>query len=51
MSTKKILTEHKNRKCKHPGCKNILSIYNHDNNCHIHLNRLHGKIELKDYEK
>ena len=39
MSTK-ILTSHKGRKCKYPGCHRVLSIYNHEVNCHVHLNRL-----------
>ena len=53
MSTK-ILTSHKGRKCKYPGCRRILSIYNHEVNCHVHLNRLSekarwdGSINLTD---
>ncbi|MDP2653753.1 MAG: hypothetical protein Q8Q08_06950 [Candidatus Omnitrophota bacterium] len=33
---KKIVTSRKGRKCKHPRCKHILSIYNHEAYCHIH---------------
>ncbi|MEW6009018.1 MAG: hypothetical protein AB1629_05230 [Candidatus Omnitrophota bacterium] len=35
---KKISTSHKGRICKFPHCKHILSIYNHEAYCHIHLN-------------
>jgi len=35
---KKIKTSHKGRVCKFPHCKQILSIYNHEAYCHIHLN-------------
>lgn len=34
---KKIRTSHKGRICKFPHCKRILSIYNHEVYCHIHL--------------
>jgi hypothetical protein len=34
---KKIKTSHKGRICKFPHCKHILSIYNHETYCHIHL--------------
>ncbi|MDD4941531.1 MAG: hypothetical protein PHE65_06485 [Candidatus Omnitrophica bacterium] len=33
---KKIRTSIKGRKCKHPGCQHILSIYNHEALCHVH---------------
>jgi hypothetical protein len=35
---KKVRTSHKGRKCKFPRCKQVLSIYNHEEYCHIHLN-------------
>ncbi|MDD2680370.1 MAG: hypothetical protein PHO03_06200 [Candidatus Omnitrophica bacterium] len=34
---KKIRTSLKGRKCKFPHCKHILSIYNHESYCHVHL--------------
>ncbi|MBU1125155.1 MAG: hypothetical protein KKC84_03940 [Candidatus Omnitrophica bacterium] len=34
---KKVKTSHKGRKCKFPHCKQILSIYNHEAYCHVHL--------------
>ncbi len=34
---KKVKTSHKGRVCKFSHCKNILSIYNHEEYCHIHL--------------
>ncbi len=49
--TKKILTSHKGRKCKSHGCKRILSIYNHDTHCHIHLNKLSGKTQWQNLDK
>ena len=33
-------TSHKGRKCRYPHCKQILSIYNHETYCHIHLSQL-----------
>lgn len=38
MLAKKISIEHKGRKCKYPGCKKSLSIYNHNTQCHAHIN-------------
>lgn len=32
-----IKTSPRHRKCKYPLCKNILSIYNHETYCHVHL--------------
>jgi len=37
---KKVKTSLKGRKCKFSHCKHILSIYNHEEFCHIHLDRL-----------
>lgn len=37
---KKQVTSRKGRKCKQPGCKRILSIYNHDVYCRIHIKDL-----------
>ncbi|MFH0856075.1 MAG: hypothetical protein V1869_06200 [Candidatus Omnitrophota bacterium] len=34
---KKIKTSLKGRKCRFPHCKHILSIYNHEAYCHVHL--------------
>ena len=34
---KKVKTSLKGRKCKFPHCKHILSIYNHEECCHVHL--------------
>lgn len=50
MSFKKIPTAHKGRRCKYPDCKRVLSIYNHDVNCHVHLNRLSEKARWEDGE-
>lgn len=51
MAAKPLLTSHKGRKCKYPGCKNILSIYNHEAQCHIHLNKSSSKMQLLLNEK
>lgn len=48
MCAQKILVSHKGRKCKTPGCKRALSIYNHDVNCHVHLNRLSQKAQWEE---
>ncbi|MDD5196740.1 MAG: hypothetical protein WC937_05185 [Candidatus Omnitrophota bacterium] len=37
---KKIRTSLKGRKCKFPHCKHILSIYNHEDYCHVHLGQV-----------
>lgn len=36
INIKKITTYKKGRKCKHPRCKHILSIYNTEIYCHVH---------------
>ena len=43
---KKIKTSLKGRKCKFPHCKHILSIYNHETFCHVHLGQA-----MQDYKK
>jgi hypothetical protein len=35
-----VKTSLKGRKCRFPHCKQILSIYNHEAYCHIHLGQL-----------
>ncbi|MEI6631426.1 MAG: hypothetical protein WCL25_02295 [bacterium] len=37
---KKVKTSSKGRICRYPHCKHILSIYNHEDYCHVHLDRL-----------
>ncbi|MFH1458083.1 MAG: hypothetical protein ABIG31_02815 [Candidatus Omnitrophota bacterium] len=37
---KKVRTSYKGRKCKFRGCKHILSIYNHEAYCHVHLGQM-----------
>jgi hypothetical protein len=36
---KMLKTSSADRKCHHPGCLHILSIYNHEVFCHVHLDR------------
>ena len=41
---KKVKTSDKGRKCRFPRCGHLLSIYNHDAYCHIHLDyRFEGR--------
>ena len=37
---KQLKTSANDRKCMYPGCKQILSIYNHAMYCHVHRNRI-----------
>jgi hypothetical protein len=34
---KKVKTSSKGRKCRFRHCKQILSVYNHEAYCHVHL--------------
>lgn len=36
---KMLKTSAEGRKCMYPNCKQILSIYNHEEYCHIHKER------------
>ncbi|MBU1261165.1 MAG: hypothetical protein KJ757_07255 [Planctomycetes bacterium] len=38
--TKMLKTSPVNRKCAFPGCEHTLSIYNHQEFCHIHLDKM-----------
>jgi len=44
---KKIKTSGKGRKCKFLHCKHILSIYNHESYCHVHLGLLANDDRFK----
>jgi len=48
---KKIKTSSKGRKCKFPHCKHILSIYNHESYCHVHLGMTVGSIDKQKVSK
>ncbi|MHC4639764.1 MAG: hypothetical protein ACYTBP_16685 [Planctomycetota bacterium] len=37
---KKLKTSANDRKCVFPGCKQILSIYNHEIHCHVHRDQV-----------
>ena len=37
---KELKTSAGGRKCMYPHCKNLLSIYNHENYCHVHRNQV-----------
>jgi len=43
----KAKTSEKGRKCRYPHCKNILSIYNHEDFCHIHQSEGAQRIKSK----
>jgi hypothetical protein len=38
--SKMLKTSADNRKCMYPNCRQTLSIYNHDNYCHVHRNEM-----------
>jgi hypothetical protein len=38
---KMLKTSADNRKCIFPNCTHILSIYNHDEYCHVHQGEVH----------
>jgi len=40
---KKLKTSANDRECAFPGCKQILSIYNHEIYCHLHRGRMAEK--------
>jgi hypothetical protein len=44
---KKVRTSLKGRKCKYPHCKHLLSIYNHEAYCHVHLEQLASEYRPK----
>jgi hypothetical protein len=43
---KKVKTSLKGRKCNFPHCKHMLSIYNHETYCHVHLSQ-----DIQGYKK
>ncbi len=44
---KKVNTSLKGRVCKYRRCKNILSIYNHELYCHVHLDMIMREPQSK----
>ena len=44
---KKVRTSLKGRKCRFPHCKQVLSIYNHEEFCHIHMAESGQKEKVK----
>jgi hypothetical protein len=47
----KILkTSAEGRKCTFPSCTHILSVYNHDTYCHLHLDQMLHKQKPKILE-
>ncbi|MDH4240351.1 MAG: hypothetical protein OEW48_12385 [Phycisphaerae bacterium] len=45
--SKKLKTSANDRKCAFLGCKQILSIYNHEIYCHVHRDRMAESQKLK----
>lgn len=44
---KQLKTSADNRMCMFPDCKQILSIYNHAEYCHVHRDRMADKQKTK----
>jgi hypothetical protein len=44
---KSLKTSPIDRKCRYPGCPHILSIYNHESYCHVHLERKQSTLNPK----
>ena len=44
---KELKTSEGGRNCKFPHCKHLLSIYNHEDYCHVHRNQVGILYNLK----
>jgi len=44
---KPLKTSAEGRKCMFPDCKSILSIYNHEDYCHVHRQQMSREQKLK----
>ncbi len=51
MANKKIATSYKGRRCKYEACVRVLSIYNHNVYCNIHVNKMSLESLWKDIKK
>jgi|GEM_PF-833213 len=47
--SKTAKTSAEGRRCKYPHCRRLLSIYNHQDYCHIHLEKISGEGKTKPY--
>ncbi len=47
--TKILKTSLEGRKCKFPNCQRILSIYNHQAYCHVHLEQVSADEKPKPH--
>jgi len=45
---KTLKTSVEGRKCKFQGCEQILSIYNHEDYCHVHREQISHDQKTKD---
>ena len=46
--TKMLKTSAEGRRCEFPNCNRILSIYNHQKYCHLHLNLLSEEEKIRN---
>jgi len=44
---KKLKTSAEGRKCAFPGCNRTLSIYNHEEYCHMHRDKMAQGVQLQ----
>lgn len=47
--TKKLKTSAEGRRCEYPDCDRLLSIYNHEAFCRVHLVLVQAKQKPKPY--
>ncbi len=47
--TKKLRTSDEGRRCGYPGCERLLSIYNHESYCRVHLAQTTAQEKVKPY--
>jgi hypothetical protein len=46
--TKMLKTSAEGRRCEFPNCDRILSIYNHQKYCHLHLSMLSEEEKIRN---
>lgn len=47
--TTKLKTSPEGRRCKYLDCNRLLSIYNHDSYCRVHLEKVRSEEKPKPY--
>jgi len=48
---RKVKTSLKGRKCRFHGCSHTLSIYNHEEYCHVHLGQVTQDKKSRPHKK